>query len=221
MTVFTWVLFPNVDKRKPEKFYFREDSAHVTPLGVKRACALLGVCLLVGCGEDKGLEAAEGGAKAKEAVLKRTSVESSGSVEGESDLEGQLVGHWAANFEDMIVAREAELGEALPSDEKEELKKAVESGAFSLMLHFPEEGRMIGYMTGEDPSVMTYEVMEVDAANRVLDVEVTGDAGDFSGKVTFQEDDKIMLTRTEENGAIIVRRIGKEAFEKLRGDPEG
>ena len=152
--------------------------------------------------------------------MKRTSVESSGSVEGESDLEGQLVGHWAANFEDMIVAREAELGEALPSDEKEELKKAVESGAFSLMLHFPEEGRMIGYMTGEDPSVMTYEVMEVDAANRVLDVEVTGDV-DFSGKVTFQEDDKIMLTRTEENGAIIVRRIGKEAFEKLRGDPEG
>ena len=88
------------------------------------------------------------------------------------------------------------------------------------MLHFPEKGRMTGYMTGQDPSVMTYEVMEVDAANRVLDVEVTGDV-DFSGKVTFQEDDKIMVTRNEEKGAIIVRRIGKEAFEKLRGEPEG
>jgi hypothetical protein len=210
----------HVDKRQPEKFYSKEDSAHVTPLGVKRVCALLGVCLLVGCGEDKGLEAAEGGAKAKEAVLKPTSVESSVSVEGESDLEDQLVGYWAANFEDLIVARESELGEALPSDEREELKKAVESGAFSLMLHFPEKGRMTGYMTGQDPSVMTYEVMEVDAANRVLDVEVTGDV-DFSGKVTFQEDDKIMVTRNEEKGAIIVRRIGKEAFEKLRGEPEG
>ena len=177
--------------------------------------------LLAACGEDKGLEAAEGGAKAKEAVLKRTSVESSGSVEGESDLEGQLVGHWAANFEDVIMAREAELGEAFPSDEREELKKAVESGAFSLMLHFPEEGRMTGYMTGEDPAVMTYEVMKVDAVNRVLDVEVTGESEDFSAKVTFQEDDKIMLTRTEEKGAIIVRRIGKEEFEKLRGEPEG
>ena len=211
----------HVDKRQPEKFYSKEDSAHVTPLGVKRVCALLGVCLLVGCGEDKGLEAGEGGAKAKEAALKPTSVESSVSVEGESDLEGQVVGYWAATFEDLILAREAELGEALSSDEREELKKAVESGAFSLMLHFPEEGRMIGYLTGEDQAVMTYKVTEVDEGNRVLSVEVTGDAGDFSGKVTFQEDDKIMFTRADENGAIIVRRIDREAFEKLRGESEG
>ena len=177
--------------------------------------------LLVACRKDETVADAGKGKSAGKEASPETSVESSGSVEGESDLEGQLVGYWAANFEDMIVAREAELGEALPSDEREELKKAVESGAFSLMLHFPEEGRMIGYMTGEDPAVMTYEVMKVDAVNRVLDVEVTGDAGDFSGKVTFQGDDKIMLTRTEEKGAIIVRRINKEAFEKLRGDPEG
>ena len=188
----------HADTRKPEEFYFKEDSPHVTPVAVKGVCTLLGVCLLVGCGESKDPEAAEGGAKAEEEVLKRTSAESAGSVE--ADLEDQLVGYWAANFEDLIVARESELGEALPSDEREELKKAVESGAFSLMLHSPEKGRMTGYMTGQDPSVMTYEVMEVDAANRVLDVEVTGDV-DFSGKVTFQEDDKIMLTRNEEKGA--------------------
>ena len=176
--------------------------------------------LLVACREDETFADAGKGESGGKEPAAETSVGSSVSVEGESDLEDQLVGYWAANFEDLIVARESELGEALPSDEREELKKAVESGAFSLMLHFPEKGRMTGYMTGQDPSVMTYEVMEVDAANRVLDVEVTGDV-DFSGKVTFQEDDKIMVTRNEEKGAIIVRRIGKEAFEKLRGEPEG
>ena len=174
--------------------------------------------LLVACRKDETFADAGKGESGGKEPSPETSVESSVSVE--ADLEDQLVGYWAASFEDLIVARESELGEALPSDEREELKKAVESGAFSLMLHFPEKGRMTGYMTGQDPSVMTYEVMEVDAANRVLDVEVTGDV-DFSGKVTFQEDDKIMVTRNEEKGAIIVRRIGKEAFEKLRGEPEG
>ena len=189
-------------------------------LGLMRwLCNLLLLSLLlVACRKDETFADAGKGESGGKEPSPETSVESSVSVE--ADLEDQLVGYWAASFEDLIVARESELGEALPSDEREELKKAVESGAFSLMLHFPEKGRMTGYMTGQDPSVMTYEVMEVDAANRVLDVEVTGDV-DFSGKVTFQEDDKIMVTRNEEKGAIIVRRIGKEAFEKLRGEPEG
>ena len=177
--------------------------------------------LLVACRKDETFADAGKGESGGKEPSPETSDEPSVSVEGESDLEGQLVGYWAANFEDMIVAREAELGEALSSDEREELKKAVESGAFSLMLHFPEEGRMIGYLTGEDQAVMTYKVTEVDEGNRVLSVEVTGDAGDFSGKVTFQEDDKIMFTRADENGAIIVRRIDREAFEKLRGESEG
>ena len=72
---------------------------------------------------------------------------------------------------------------------------------------------MIGYMTGQESSAMTYEVTSVDDSNGVLTVEVDGDAGQFSGKITFGQD-KLVLTRDDEEG-MTVSRIDRAEFARL------
>ena len=61
---------------------------------------------------------------------------------------------------------------------------------------------------------MTYEVTSVDDSNGVLTVEVDGDAGQFSGKITFGQD-KLVLTRDDEEGSMTVSRIDRAEFARL------
>ena len=125
-----------------------------------------------------------------------------------------MLGYWAATVEDMIKNAEEKDSRKLSPEERAELREAMEKGEFGLLLHFPVEGKMMGYMTGEEAANMTYEVTSGDDRNGILEVKFDGDAGTFTGEVTFGQN-KLVLTRDDEEGSMTVSRIDKAEFEKL------
>ena len=173
------------------------------------------VLLVAACGDKN--EAPEPGGGDKEGTKAETAGEEIPSTEqpvAASGLESQVVGYWAATVEDMIKNVEEKDNRKLSSEEKTELRESMEKGEFGLLLHFPTEGTMIGYMTGEEAATMTYEVTSVDDANGILEVKVDGDAGKFAGAVTFEQN-KLVLTRDDEEGSMTVSRLDKAEFDKL------
>ena len=175
----------------------------------------LSVLLLGGCSEKEEVadSGTNGNGKSKVGPVEADPDSGESSDAGPS-LESQVLGYWAATAEDMVKNVEEKDSRKLSPEEQAELRASMEKGEFGLLLHFPAEGKMIGYMTGRESSTMTYEVTSVDDSNGVRTVEVDGDAGQFSGKITFGQD-KLVLTRDDEEGSMTVSRIDRAEFARL------
>ena len=175
----------------------------------------LSVLLLGGCSEKEEVadSGTNGNGKSKVGPVE-ADPDSGESSDAGPGLESQVLGYWAATAEDMVKNVEEKDNRKLSPEKQAELSESMEKGEFGLLLHFPAEGKMIGYMTGQESSTMTYEVTSVDDSNGVLTVEADGDAGQFSGKITFGQD-KLVLTRDDEEGSMTVSRIDRAEFARL------